>query len=255
MGPGPLLAARQGCDRHRSRARPGQRDGARARRGRRGHRRRRRRAARGGRRRRHGSRGSLRDPGAGPPGPDAGRRRGPDGLEPERVRGHQRAGQQRGHDQAGAGGGDLGRGLARGHRPEPDGAVLPRPGVRPPAASRRRAGKHHQRRVDELLPGRHGSAGVHRVEARSPRRHPRAGERMDRARDPGQRDRSRLDVDRPDGRPARGSRPRRGAAGPDADRALGRARRPRGRRGLPGLRRVALRLGHVHRRRRRLARC
>ena len=43
----------------------------------------------------------------------------------------QRAGQQRGHDQAGAGGGDLGRGLARRHRAQPDGAVLPLPGVRP----------------------------------------------------------------------------------------------------------------------------
>ena len=49
-----------------------------------------------------------------------------------------------------------------------------------PAAPGRRAGQHRQRRVDELLPGRHGGAGVHGGEARPPRCHARAGERMDR---------------------------------------------------------------------------
>ena len=82
-------------------------------------------------------------------------------------------------------------------------------------------------------------AGVHRVQARPPRRHARAGERMDRARDPGERHRSRMDVDRADGAPPRGSRSRRSAAGADADRALGRAGRPRGRRRLSGVGRVA----------------
>ena len=145
-------------------------------------------------------------------------------MGPERARRPQRAGQQRGHDPAGAGGGDHGRGLARGHRAEPDGAVLPRPGVRARPAPRRRAREHRQRRLDELLPRRHGGAGLHRVQARPARDHARAGERVDRARDPGQRHRPRLDGDRPDRRPPGGPGAGRGAAGPVADRALGRAR-------------------------------
>src|SRR5215207_2157792 len=76
---------------------------------------------------------------------------------------------------------------------------------------------------------------------------------MDRSRDPGERHRSRMDVDRPDGRPPGGSRTRPGVAGADADRPLGRAHGPRGRRRLSGLGRVQLRLGHLHRRGRGLA--
>ena len=104
-------------------------------------------------------------------------------------------------------------------------------------------GKHHQRRVDELLPGRDGGAGVHRLQALGPWRHARARERVDRPRDPGQRHRSRLDMStdltaalRDD--PARDqsllARMPIGHWGEPADL--------RGRRGLPGVRRFELRL-------------
>ena len=92
-----------------------------------------------------------------------------------------------GPDHAGAGGGDVRGGLGTRHV---IGLNLTAPfflaqAFASPLLAGRRAGKHRQRRVDELVPGRHGGAGLHGVQARPPRSHARAGERVDRARDPG----------------------------------------------------------------------